>query len=225
LRTAGDLSYHIRNLTFRSILLHDISYFDEKEHSTGVLTSGLSENAEKISGLAGITLGSIIQSVITIIGGSIVGLCYGWKLALVGVACIPLVISSGYAVMKIVIMKDKTNRKAHEESAQLACEAAAAIKTVASLTREDDCLRLYSQSLDKPLRVANHSAFVSSFWFSVSQAMVFFVIALVCALGSLSGRLPLSELIGRIVDLLVRLSTCSLAGVQHCDLLCLLDGA
>jgi len=187
LRTAGDLSYRIRNLTFRSILLHDISYFDEKEHSTGVLTSGLSENAEKISGLAGITLGSIVQSIITIIGGSIVGLSYGWKLALVGVACIPLVISSGFAVMKIIIMKDKTNRKAHEESAQLACEAAAAIKTVASLTREDDCLRLYSQSLDKPLRNAKRSAVISSFWFALSQAMVFFVIALVCVLMSLSG--------------------------------------
>jgi len=35
-------------------------------------------------GLAGITLGAIIQSVTTVLGGAIVGIFYGWKLALVG---------------------------------------------------------------------------------------------------------------------------------------------
>ncbi len=47
-------------------------------------------------GLAGITLGAIVQSGSTVIAGVIVGLVYGWKLALVGVATIPFVISSGY---------------------------------------------------------------------------------------------------------------------------------
>jgi len=84
--------------------------------------------------------------------------------------------------MRVVVMKDKTNRKAHEESAQLACEAAGAIKTVASLTREDDCLRLYSESLEKPLQVANHSAFKSTLWYSVSQSMSFLVISLVSSM-------------------------------------------
>jgi len=182
LRTAGDLSYRLRTLSFRSILRHDIAYFDNKDHSTGALTGGLSQNPEKIAGLAGVTLGSITQSLITVIGGSIVGICFGWKLALVGIVCIPLVVSTGYVRMRVVVMKDKTNRKAHEESAQLACEAAGAIKTVASLTREDDCLRLYSESLEKPLQVANHSAFKSTLWYSVSQSMSFLVISLVSSM-------------------------------------------
>ena len=37
-----------------------------------------------------------MQSIATVIAGVIVGLVYGWKLALVGVATIPFVISSGY---------------------------------------------------------------------------------------------------------------------------------
>ena len=39
---------------------------------------------------------SIIQSMATVIGGSIIGLVYQWKLALVGIACMPLLISAGY---------------------------------------------------------------------------------------------------------------------------------
>jgi ATP-binding cassette, subfamily B (MDR/TAP), member 1 len=179
MRAAGDLSWRLRRLSFRSILRHDIAYFDEEEHSTGSLTSGLSQNPEKIAGLAGVTLGAIFQAIVTVIGGSIIGLCFGWKLALVGISCIPLVISAGYVRLRVVVLKDQTNRKTHDESAQLACEAAGAIKTVASLTREEDCLALYSKSLEKPLQISNRSAFNSTFWFALSQSMVFFVIALV----------------------------------------------
>lgn len=179
MRTAGDLSYRLRKLSFRSILRHDIAFFDEEKNSTGSLTSGLSQNPEKIAGLAGVTLGAIVQAIVTVIGGSIIGLVYGWKLALVGIACIPLVISAGYIRLRVVVMKDQTNRKTHEGSSQLACEAAGAIKTVASLTREDDCVKLYSKSLETPLRLSNRTAFTSTFWFALSQSMVFFVIALV----------------------------------------------
>jgi len=35
-------------------------------------------------GLAGVTLGAIIQSTATLVGGFIIGFAYGWKLSLVG---------------------------------------------------------------------------------------------------------------------------------------------
>ena len=179
MRAAGDLSFRLRRKVFRAILRQDIAYFDDDKHSTGALTSGLSQNPEKISGLGGTTLGAMLQSLTTVIGGSTIGLCYGWKLALVGVACMPFVISAGYIRLRVVVMKDQTNKRTHAASAQLACEAAGAIKTVASLTREGDCLKIYSKSLEEPLRVSNRSAFNSTFWFALSQSMVFFVIALV----------------------------------------------
>ncbi|PVF91824.1 hypothetical protein CPB86DRAFT_846410, partial [Serendipita vermifera] len=95
-RSAGNLAWRLRQLSFRAILRQDIAYFDEERHSTGSLTSGLSQNPEKISGLAGATLGAIVQAIATVIGGCVIGLVYGWKLALVGMACIPLVIGAGY---------------------------------------------------------------------------------------------------------------------------------
>jgi ATP-binding cassette subfamily B (MDR/TAP) protein 1 len=185
MRTASDLAWHLRQLSFRAILRQDIAYFDEERHSTGSLTSSLSQNPEKISGLAGATLGTIVQSIATILAGCIIGLAYGWKLALVGMACIPLVICAGYIQLRVVVLKDENNKRAHEESAQLACEAAGAIRTVASLTREEDCLRIYSESLDAPLRASNRSAFTSTFLFALSQSMAFFVVALVRKLDNL----------------------------------------
>lgn len=134
--------------------------------------------------------------------GSIIGLCYSWKLALVGIACYPLIVSAGYIRLvshyiyylhsllnlfvsqRVVILKDQRNKKAYESSAQLACEAAGAVRTVASLTREEDCLNIYSQSLEIPLRTSNRSAILSNFIYALSQSMMFYVIALVFYFGA-----------------------------------------
>lgn len=86
---------------------------------------------------------------------------------------------AGVVRLKVVVLKDVKNKKAHEQSAQMACEAAGAIRTVASLTREDDCSKIYATYLDEPQRQSNHTAIVANAWYSLSQALTFFVIALI----------------------------------------------
>ncbi|TFK26115.1 P-loop containing nucleoside triphosphate hydrolase protein [Coprinopsis marcescibilis] len=181
---AAALTARLRTSVFKAILRQDVEFFDKDENSTGSLTANLSENPQKVNGLAGITLGAIIQSFATLIGGSVIGLAYIWKVALVGIACTPLLVSTGFIRLKVVVLKDQANKKAHEESAQLACEAAGSIRTVAALTREKDCLRLYSESLDVPLQRSNRTAIWGNLLFALSQAIVFFVIALVFWYGS-----------------------------------------
>ncbi|CAA7269322.1 unnamed protein product [Cyclocybe aegerita] len=175
----------LRSLSFKAILRQDIEFFDKDKNSTGSLTSQLGDNPQKVNGLAGITLGAIVQSVATLIGGSILGLIFVWKVGLVGIACTPLLVSAGYIRLRVVVLKDEANKKAHEESAQMACEAAGSIRTVASLIREDECVRLYSESLEEPLRKSKKTALWSNLLYSFSQAAGFFVISLIFWYGSI----------------------------------------
>ena len=222
LRASAGLSEVLRKLSFKTMLRQDgtlnwiciprpptltllslVAFFDEDKNSPGTLTMKLNDNPEKIRGLAGLTLGSIVEALFTVIGGSIVGLAYGWKLALIGIgehvlyrndfleakhcgppACIPFVIGTGYIRLHVIRFKDVTNKRLHEDSARLACEAAGAIRTVASLTREADCYREYSRSLEIPLRKSNRSSIWSTSAFAISQAMSFFVIAFIFWQGS-----------------------------------------
>ena len=85
---------------------------------------------------------------------------------------------------QVVVLKDQKNKKAHEESAQMACEAAGAIRTVASLTREEDCLKMYSSSLEVPLKRSMHTAVWSNLLYSFSQGIRFFVVSLIFWFGS-----------------------------------------
>jgi ATP-binding cassette subfamily B (MDR/TAP) protein 1 len=84
----------------------------------------------------------------------------------------------------VVVLKDQNNKASHEKSAHLACEAAGAIRTVAALTREDDCCDEYSQSLEEPLRKSYRTLIFSNLLFAVSQGFMFFAIALVFWYGS-----------------------------------------
>ena len=77
------------------------------------------------------------------------------------------------------------NKKAYAESSHLACEAAGSIRTVASLTREEDCLALYSKSLEGPLKKSNGSAVWGNLLFAFSQAQMYGVIALVFWYGAI----------------------------------------
>jgi ATP-binding cassette subfamily B (MDR/TAP) protein 1 len=81
-------------------------------------------------------------------------------------------------------MKDQANKKSHEESARLACEAAGSIRTVASLTRENDCLELYKKSLEFPLKKSTKTALWSNALYAASQSIAMLVIALVFWYGS-----------------------------------------
>lgn len=80
---------------------------------------------------------------------------------------------------RVVVLKDQINKVAHAESAQLGCEAAAAVRTAQSLTRETQIVEEYSRSLDRPLKRSNRSAILSTGLYAASQSMAFFAIALV----------------------------------------------
>ncbi|GMK54477.1 hypothetical protein CspeluHIS016_0110630 [Cutaneotrichosporon spelunceum] len=184
-RSGWELSSLLRTKLFQAVLRHDIEWFDEDENSTGGITSNLSDQPQKIQGLMGVTLGSIVQSLATLVGGCIIGLCYGPLLALIGIACIPLVISSGYIRLRVVVLKEEKNKKWNAASAQLASEAAGAVRTVASLTREDDVDRIYSEALMIPYKISNRTAVWSQLLYAASQGIAFLVIALVFYIGAL----------------------------------------
>ena len=59
---AARLSAVLRDRSFKAILSQDIEFFDKEENSTGSLTTGLSDNPQKVFGLAGITLGAYVFS-------------------------------------------------------------------------------------------------------------------------------------------------------------------
>ncbi|KAI9924401.1 hypothetical protein ASPWEDRAFT_34891 [Aspergillus wentii DTO 134E9] len=167
-----------RSEAFRSMLRQDITFFDREENSTGALTSFLSTETKHLSGISGVTLGTIIMTSTTLFAAMIISLAIGWKLALVCISVVPVLLGCGFYRFYMLARFQQRSKAAYEGSASYACEATSAIRTVASLTREGDVWSVYHDQLTAQGRVSLISVSKSSLLYAASQALIFFCVAL-----------------------------------------------
>ena len=172
------LVHRVRDRAFRTILRQDIAFFDKEENSAGALTSFLSTETTRMAGLSGTTLGTILTVLTTLIAAMVVSLAIGWKLALVCISTIPIVLGCGFFRFWILARFEARSKKAYEGSASFACEATSAIRTVASLTREDDVWEDYHGKLVEQGHKSLLSVAKSSILYAGSQSFTFLAIAL-----------------------------------------------
>jgi ABC-type multidrug transport system fused ATPase/permease subunit len=85
----------LRSELFKSIIRREISFFDEKRHSSEKLSAHLATNPSKAGKAFGLNLAVASQALFTFIVGMILGFSSSWKLALVVLAAIPLSIAMG----------------------------------------------------------------------------------------------------------------------------------
>jgi ATP-binding cassette subfamily B (MDR/TAP) protein 1 len=81
--TSERLTRRLRYMYFRYTLRQDIVYFDQDDHTTGALTSALSLDPTQVQQLVGTNFGLMLIVLVNLVGGMIVALAYGWKMALV----------------------------------------------------------------------------------------------------------------------------------------------
>ncbi|ORX80635.1 multidrug resistance protein MDR [Basidiobolus meristosporus CBS 931.73] len=169
------LTERIRNMLFASIMRQEIGWFDRENNSTGALVSALATDATNVQGMSGSTLGTVLQALVTIIVGFIVALVYGWQMTLVVMVGIPVLIGAGIVEMRLYMDFQDDTKAIYEKSAQLACEAASSIRTVASLTREQDVSHAYHVRLEEPHKACKKNAFVTSLIFAGSQSVIYLI--------------------------------------------------
>ncbi|RIB22586.1 P-loop containing nucleoside triphosphate hydrolase protein [Gigaspora rosea] len=113
-----------------------------------------------------------------------VSLIIGWKLTLVYLCCIPLMIGAGRLRIKMASNFQQRTKKAYEYSAQIACEGADNIRTVAALTYENNLWERYHNLLDEPMRQSIKHAFLVSIPFAFANCVIFLVNSLAFWYGS-----------------------------------------
>jgi ATP-binding cassette subfamily B (MDR/TAP) protein 1 len=172
------LVHRARDQSFRYMLRQDIEFFDREENTAGALTSFLSTETNHLAGMSGTTLGTILLVTTTLAACCVVALAVGWKLALVCIATVPILLGCGFFRFWMLARFQTTAKKAYEKSASYACEATSAIRTVASLTREDDVWQHYHDQLVSQRVKSLNSVIWSSTLYAASQSLTFLCMAL-----------------------------------------------
>ncbi|KAK6331904.1 hypothetical protein TWF718_002442 [Orbilia javanica] len=176
---AQTISHKYRKEIMEIILNQDMTFYDHEENSSGALTAKLSALPQQLMELLSMNLPLMLMVVCNIVGSSLMALASGWKLALVVLSggMIPLV-AAGYYRIRLELKLDEENGDRFAQSASVASESIAAIRTVASLTLEEEVLRVFKTKLGEVVNNNFRSILVRMLFYSISQSLDFLVMAL-----------------------------------------------
>lgn len=88
--------HRARQLVLQRLMRQDMKFFDQPENSPGPIAGFLSTKATDLAGVSRGTLGTTLIAISTIVSALVVSLIFGWKLALVCAAVIPILVACGY---------------------------------------------------------------------------------------------------------------------------------
>ncbi|KAK9375958.1 P-loop containing nucleoside triphosphate hydrolase protein [Lipomyces chichibuensis] len=176
--SSSRLVHRIRALVFRHLLRQDISYFDDSEHTTGSLTSSLARDAQSIESVGGATANKLVESIVTSFGGFIFCVAFGYKLGLALLSAVPVMLAIGYFRFKFMTAFSETMTGHHAKSSNYACEATSSIRTVLSLTREQEILDGYRRTLAVIIERNRIANIKSAALVAIGRGMQYYVIAL-----------------------------------------------
>ncbi|KNG47510.1 multidrug resistance protein 3 (p glycoprotein 3) [Stemphylium lycopersici] len=158
---ANTLSTRVRFDMMKSLLRQDLRFFDRPENSVGAMAARLDSNPQAVLELMGINISFSIISIISVVACCILSLIVAWKVGVLGISVgLPPLLLSGC------------------QSASLASETVLAIRTVSSLAIGEDVLQRYTKELDVAIRECTPQMFHVMVWFSLTQAIEQFVLAL-----------------------------------------------
>ncbi|KAG6006479.1 hypothetical protein E4U21_007023 [Claviceps maximensis] len=173
------LSHTLRRQSLNDMLRQDLQFFDREENNIGALTSRLDSNPQAILELMGFNVGLVFISMLNVLGCSVLGIVYSWKLGLaVVLGGLPFFIGSGWLKIRFEAALDRNISKRNSTSAAVASEAVSAIRTVSSLAIEQSVLDQYLAELNHAVNGSIRPMFSVTVLFALTQSIEFWFMAL-----------------------------------------------
>jgi ATP-binding cassette subfamily B (MDR/TAP) protein 1 len=179
-----NLVLRVRDISFRTILRQDISWFSKPGHSHHALMSKLNMDSGSISGLSGVILGTIFSITTSVVGGTILAHIVAWKIAIVLLAAVPIMVLAGFVRLRILALAEEKHQNAYNDAATLASEATASMQIVAAFGLEDHFLRSYQEAISGPYEEHLRFALFGNILLAFSLSVTYYVYSLAYWWGS-----------------------------------------
>eukprot|EP00887_Chlorella_sp_A99_P001633 scaffold8.g1633.t1 len=151
----------------------EVGWFDRDENNSAAIMNRLSSDALAVKGQAADSMGLVTQNICTVGGGLAIAFAYNWKMALVVLACTPLLLVSGFTMAHIAAKAAKAEDDAFNTANVIASEGMSNIRVVAALTLEARLQRLYQEGVDPVIRQLTCTALIEGIGFGASFFIIF----------------------------------------------------
>ena len=170
--------YTVRVLSFRSLFEQDLHWHQSEGRTPALLLSYITRDGSALSGLSGSVIGTLFSITINLIAAIVLTHIVAWKIALVCLSLVPLLLGAGLMELRVLGQFEERHENAYTKSVDIGVEAITSIKTVASLSLEEEILGTYRRSLKGPRKETFKVSLQASLW----QAMTYLLGNLVNAL-------------------------------------------
>ncbi|KAF3180667.1 hypothetical protein TWF788_006693 [Orbilia oligospora] len=174
----------LRDLCFQKIMEQDLSFFADPEHTETALVASIQSDTAALTSLSGVMIGTVVSVTTTLVGGIVIAHVVAWKIAVVLLPALPVIVLAGYLRLRVLMKAQVKQETTYVKAASMATEATNAMRTVASLVREDGVMREYKKELLKAEK--GHTKFIlqGSAIMALALSIGFFVYALAYWWGS-----------------------------------------
>ncbi|XP_055387529.1 multidrug resistance protein homolog 49-like [Condylostylus longicornis] len=142
-----ELTSRLRKQAFQTITHQNIAFFDDKTNSVGALCASLATDCSNIQGATGSRIGTLVQSIATLVIGLIISLYYSWDMALVTTIILPFLMCAIIIESRYMKTADEAERQSIENASNIAVEAISNMRTVTSLGQENYILKRYCDEI------------------------------------------------------------------------------
>ncbi|KAI6672600.1 hypothetical protein NL676_000506 [Syzygium grande] len=169
------LIQRIRSMCFEKVVHMEVGWFDEPEHSSGVIGARLSADAATVRALVGDALGQLVQNSASAVAGLVIAFEASWQLAFIILVLLPLIFVNGYVQVKFMKGFSADAKMMYEEASQVATDAVGSIRTVASFCSEEKIMQLYAKKCEGPIKAGIRQGLISGVGFGLSFFLLYAV--------------------------------------------------
>lgn len=172
------LLFKIRVLNLRALLDRSLHWHDSEGRTPGTLVAYISADAIAMSGMTGTILGTTFSVIVGLISGIILAHIIAWKIALVLLACVPIIFMCGFLRIRVQAKFAARHAKAFADSVAIAIEAVDSIRIINAFSLQKDAANTFLRSLRRPYKAALKSILYGNFWLALSFSIANCVYAL-----------------------------------------------
>ncbi|KAF8008241.1 hypothetical protein BT93_K2038 [Corymbia citriodora subsp. variegata] len=169
------LIQRIRSMCFEKVVHMEVGWFDEPEHSSGIIGARLSADAATVRALVGDAVAQLVQNSASAVAGLVIAFATSWQLASIILVLLPLIFVNGFVQVKFIKGFSADTKMMYQEASQVATDAVGSIRTVASFCSEEKIMQLYAKKCDGPMKAGIRLGLISGVGFGLSVFILFAV--------------------------------------------------
>lgn len=156
------LLYRLRVLSFRSLFKQGLDFHQSHSRDPSSLLSIITKDTTELGGFSGSVMGTLIAVTVNLLVAIILSHIMAWKIALVCLVLIPIQFGAGIMQMLELARHQRRHTEAFSKAVGITVEAVNSIKTIATLSLEQEVYQTYRRVLKKPRKeMAGASAYVN----------------------------------------------------------------